>query len=138
MNEVHGRGVHGDSLCTQRCDSGRAGVHAHEVRRDVAMSSEGREDGKSGVRLPSEAVDQDMDFLARVFGEDIVHVVCIEVVSSDVSFQVKLVLRIFSHSLDVMAQRYLSIIRVEKTVFSCQVSEICKIRDFRNDVESRF
>lgn len=46
------------------------------------------------------AVNQDVDFLAGVFGEYVVYVVRIEVVASDVAFEVELVLGIFCHILD--------------------------------------
>ena len=62
-------------------------MHVH-----VAVALEGREDAQGCVRPATQRVDQDVDFFPFMLGENLVHIVCIEVESSDEALQVKLVI----------------------------------------------
>lgn len=67
------------------------GIHAHEVDGDIAMTFERRGDGDGGRQRTAEAVDKHVDRLALVLGKHIVHIVAVEVVSSDIAFEVEIV-----------------------------------------------
>ena len=77
---------------TERSDSCRAGVHAHEMYRHVAVVLEGRGDGERRSERAAEAVDQDIHGLALVACEHVVNIVSIEVITSDEPLKMELVL----------------------------------------------
>ena len=57
---------------------------------DVAVALESREDAEGGVGTSAEGVDEHVDLAVLILIKDIVHVVRIEVITSDEALQVKL------------------------------------------------
>ena len=64
-------------------------MHVH-----VAVALEGREDAEGGIGLATETVNQHVDFLPCILAQNIVHIVSVEVIASDETLQVKLVIGI--------------------------------------------
>ena len=91
VHEVHGRRVDADVPGTERSDGCGTGIHPHEVDGDIAMTFERRGDGDGGRQRTAEAIDEHVDRLALVLGKHIVHVVAVEVVASDIAFEVEIV-----------------------------------------------
>lgn len=87
MHEVPGGGVDADVLRAQGSDGGCGGVHADEMHRHVAVPLEGRRYGERGGERAVCAVNQHVHRLAGVLGEYVVHIIAVEVVTSDEAFQ---------------------------------------------------
>ena len=58
----------------------------------IAMVLEGRGNGESGRERAAETVDEYVDGLALVTGENVVNIVAVEVIASDTPFQVEVLL----------------------------------------------
>ena len=58
---------------------------------DVAVALEGREDAEGGVGTSAEGVDEYVGLAVLILIKDIVHIVGIEVITSDEALQVKLI-----------------------------------------------
>lgn len=87
MHEVPGGGVDADVPGSERGDSGCGGVHADEMHRHVAVPLEGGRNGKRGGEGAAGAVDKHVDRFSGVFGEYVVHIVAVEVITPDEAFQ---------------------------------------------------
>lgn len=61
------------------------------MHRHVAMVTECGRDGESCGKTPSEGVDQYVDRFPGVLFEDVVYEISVEVLASDISFQVQVV-----------------------------------------------
>ena len=101
MNEVHSGGVNAYMLCTERNDGCRRSIHAHEVNMHVAMFTECSHDGERLCQRPAQRVNEHMHLGIGILCQDVVHIIAVEVVASDISFQVKMIL-VLSHRKGVL------------------------------------
>ena len=70
-------------LGSERSDGCCTGVHAHEMHVDIAVALEGRENAKGCVGTSAEGIDEHVDLAVLILINDIVHLVCVEVITSD-------------------------------------------------------
>ena len=87
MHEVHAVLVNEDALCAHGCYGCCRRVHSGEMHSHSAVVLEAPRHAQGSTYRSAEAVDKHVDILALVLRELVVHIVGIEIVSADISFQ---------------------------------------------------
>ena len=115
VDEVHGVLVEGDMSRTERSDGSGGSIHADEVIADLAVVFESSGNGESGGKVAAERVNQHVHFLAFVLGEHRVNVGAVEVLASDVAFELDVIGRFRHGKINFTTKLDLYLIRVKDT-----------------------